>query len=151
MNTHPTDYFLHRGYRKLVLRLLLQTMSDLQMRPTSDENRKIIEDARAWVDDGADTPAIAGGPRQPGLTFADCFYVLGQASEVKRMREAALKDPYNFARGISQVLDGMNADEAVFADARDQNHGRTLTVGDFDTSWLFGGQPRDSLRGSYHG
>jgi len=150
---HPTDYFVHMGYRKLVLRMLLQTMGDLQLKPGSAENNRLIKEAQDWVKYESAPVNLAQGLRQGGLAFSDCFYALGQASNVEKMRKVSLEEPQRVFRAVSALMDEMNADEAVFADARESRHGESLTVGNFDTSWLFGGQPKSEsvMRGGANG
>lgn len=147
---HPTDYFVYQGYRKLILRLLLQTMIDLQLKPGVGENDRLIQEAKDWVQYRSDP---SRGIQQGGLSFADCFYALGQASNVDKMRDVALSEPQRVARAVTSLLDEMSADESVFADARESRHSEPFRVGSFDTGWLFGGQPNSepAMRGGVHG
>lgn len=130
MSLTPTDYFMTKGYKKLVLRLLMQTCADLQIVPTSNRQKLIIAEAQAWVSDR--TPST---DMNSGLTFADCIYALGEASEVDKYRDAVLDRPKVIQQQVAATLDAMNADESVFAD-RPPIHEGSKTSG-FDTSWLY--------------
>jgi hypothetical protein len=139
MNVNTTDdYFAVRGCRKMVLRMLLQTMTDLTLKPTNAENIKHIRDAREWVEYQPATNMLgSNGQRQIGLTFADCFYTLGEASSASRYREAVLADPLRVRDLISSALDSINAEEAVYLDNRESHKAEQISVGGYNTSWLF--------------
>lgn len=130
MSLTPTDYFMNKGYKKLVLRLLMQTCADLQIVPTTNRQKLIIAEARAWVSDRTPSNEMTGG-----LTFADCIYALGEASEVNKYRDAVLDRPKVIQQQVASTLDAMNADESVFSDRPAVQEG-SKTMG-FDTSWLY--------------
>ena len=128
-NTTPSDYFVTKGYKKLVLRMLLQTCADLQIVPTTNRQKLIIAEAMAWVTDRTPSNLMSGG-----LTFADCIYALGEATEVDRYRQAVLERPKVVQQQVAATLDAMNADESVFADRPAAQEG-AMTAG-FNTAWL---------------
>ena len=132
MSLTPTDYFMTKGYKKLVLRLLMQTCADLQIVPRDNRQKLIIAEAKAWISDRTPSNEMPGG-----LTFADCIYALGEASEVDRYRDAVLERPKVIQQQVAATLDAMNADEAVFADrpaVKEGSHTREI-----DMSWLYPG------------
>jgi hypothetical protein len=125
---NSTDYFIVSGYRKMVLSLLKQTASDLLLEPGVKKNDVYIKAAKDWVmfSPGKDS-------FQPGLTFADCIYALGEASSIDHYRNGFLARPQAALLAATKALEAINMDEGVYEDPRKPN---LLSTGHFDASWL---------------
>ncbi len=130
----PLDYFLHAGYRKMMLCLLKQTAADLTLTPGVKKNDEIIEAARNWVLFSPEESTAAG------LTFQDCISALGESSFCNRYRDGFLARPHDAFIAASQALDAINASEGLFAEAKESRRPELLTTGQLDASWLYATQ-----------
>lgn len=133
-NKDALDYFLHAGYRKMMLCLLKQTAADLMLTPGIKKNDETIEAARNWVLFSPEESSAAG------LTFQDCISTLGEASFCNRYRDGFLMRPQDAFTAASQALDAINASEGLFVEAKESRRPELLTTGQFDASWLYATQ-----------
>ncbi len=119
----PIDYFAYRGYRKIVLRTLMQAIQDLMIVPKDDNTARLQREARDWIQYAPEATLQAGEERKKfhvvGLTFADCLYALGNPTQIERTREVVLQNPEEAYRAFKRIHDLMCTSEGVFDDARE--------------------------------
>lgn len=131
---HPTDYFIHAGFRKVMMMVLRDTAADLMRKPGVADNDSLIKMAKEWVmhgsgDQGNRVP-------QPGVAFEACMALLGATGDMDAYRRGFLANPSIVQREAAQALTTINVAEGVYVDAA-QSGVETLPVGEFNTSWLF--------------
>lgn len=118
----PTDYFAYRGYRKIVLRMLMQAIQDLMIVPTDAKSARLQQEARDWVLYSPEATIEAGETRKRfnvvGLTFSDCLYALGNPSQVERTRQVVLQNPQEAYLTFKRIHDLMCSSEGMLDEAR---------------------------------
>jgi len=118
------DYFAYRGYRKIVMRTLMQAIQDLMIKSNDAQSQRLRNEARDWIMYAPEATKEAADERRKfhvvGLTFSDCFYALGSSSNVKLMRDSVLSNPSLALRELKHTYDSISIAEGFFDESRNK-------------------------------